>query len=63
MITKSASVELKKVVVCTYLHLHSSIFFRELDIPVSGSFTMSPKVSSHFGAQKTPAALWHLDGK
>ncbi|KAL5251358.1 hypothetical protein ACHWQZ_G016903 [Mnemiopsis leidyi] len=36
---------------------------RELLVPVSKPFSTSPRYAPHFGADKTPAALWHLDQK
>jgi len=34
---------------------------RELDIPVSWGKSGSPRTATHFGTDRTPAALWHLD--
>jgi len=36
---------------------------KELDVPLSKPFVSSPRYASHFGADRTPAALWHLDQK
>lgn len=34
---------------------------KELNVPLGKSFTRSPRYATHFGPDRTPAALWHLD--